>query len=151
MTKFAKFTKLTKAMRTPEEMQALVRRIVGLCMKVHRYFGPGQDEIVYENSVAIEFRQAEIPAVFQPKISVYYYADKVGGCKLDCLVDDELVVEFKAEDSIKPAHEAQVVRYLNATKKDVALLINFGGPSLQFRTKSREYKGRSPEDRPSLS
>jgi GxxExxY protein len=44
------------------------------------------------------------------------------------------------------AHAAQLVNYLAAAKIDHGLLINFGAPRLEFRTKTRLYPtmGESP-------
>lgn len=114
-------------------------------MKVHRYFGPGREERIYENAGAIELQKAGVPAVFQQQIETYYYDDLVGHSIADCIVDAELILEFKAVAAIIPAHETQLVNYLHATKRDVGLLVNFGAPSLEFRTKDREYRKKAQQ------
>lgn len=124
-------------MRSAEEMQTLIHRVVGLCMKVHRYFGPGRQEKVYENSLVIELRMAGIQAEFQKQLDTFYHGEFVGRDVVDCLIDDELIVEFKVAERIVSAHEVQIVNYLKSSGKETGLLVNFGAASLEFRTKHR--------------
>jgi GxxExxY protein len=130
-----------KAMQTD-----LSKREVGLAMKVHRTLGCGFAETVYRNALAIELRNAEIPFVSHPTISVMYEGHEVGIFQADLIVDNELVVELKAVDILNSAHAAQLVNYLAATKIEDGLLLNFGAMSLEFRTKTRSYS----DDPPSL-
>ena len=47
------------------------------------------------------------------------------GYRLDLLVEEEVVVELKAVESLLPIHSAQVITYLRLTGKAVGLLLNF--------------------------
>jgi GxxExxY protein len=51
--------------------------------------------------------------------------------RLDLLVEDVVVVELKAVDTIHPVYEAQVLTYLKLTGKRVGLLINFNISSIK--------------------
>jgi GxxExxY protein len=55
------------------------------------------------------------------------YKDLVldGFYRLDLLVNDAVVVELKAVETVHPAHRAQVLSYLRVTDKQLGLLINF--------------------------
>jgi GxxExxY protein len=64
----------------------------------------------------------------------------VGDFSSDLLVERDLIVELKAVQALVPAHEVQLVNYLNATGKDVGLLLNFGAQSLEFKKKFRLRK-----------
>src|SRR5881275_253314 len=47
------------------------------------------------------------------------------GYRIDLLVNDLVVVELKAVDSLEPIHQAQLLCYMKLSKKKLGLLINF--------------------------
>jgi hypothetical protein len=55
--------------------------------------------------------------------------------------------ELKATQALLPAHGVQSVNSLTATGIDVGLLLNFGGQSLAFKRKSRQYRPSAPTPR----
>ena len=59
-----------------------------------------------------------------------------------------MIVETKAVLNLAPAHEAQLVNYLTATRLDVGLLLNFGASRLEFKRRQRTFrpKGQSQEE-----
>jgi GxxExxY protein len=67
-----------------------------------------------------------IDAVSEKAISVYYDGQVIGEYVADIIVADKVILEIKAVQAVKAAHEAQLVNYLRATNIDVGLLLNFG-------------------------
>lgn len=122
----------------------LTGKIIGCAMKVHRAFGPGFLESVYENSLTHELRKAGIQFTCQHPIQVTYDGIVVGNFVADMLVEDRLIVENKAVLTLSPIHEAQLVNYLTATGVEVGLLLNFGATSLEYKRKHRTYKPKQP-------
>lgn len=53
------------------------------------------------------------------------------GYRVDLLVENEVIVEVKAIETILPVHEAQLLSYLKLSRKRVGLLINFNVARLQ--------------------
>jgi GxxExxY protein len=47
---------------------------------------------------------------------VLYDGQKVGESRLDFLIEDELVLEIKAVESLSPLFRAQVISYLKANR-----------------------------------
>ena len=47
------------------------------------------------------------------------------GYRIDLLVNDKLIIELKAVESITPVHEAQILSYLKHAGCHVGLLFNF--------------------------
>lgn len=78
-----------------------------------------------ENGLAVQ-QQAPISVSFENEIVGEYFAD--------LLVNNTVVIELKAADSIGPDHEAQLLNYLKATHHQVGLVLNFG-PKPEFRRK----------------
>jgi GxxExxY protein len=117
-------------------------RIIGAAFKVHNALGPGFLEKVYENSMRIELIKLGIRVKQQEPINVLYDGQLVGEYYADLLIEDRLIVEVKAIQSLSKEHEVQLVNYLTATGIEIGLLINFG-PSVQVRRKYREYRPRA--------
>ncbi|MFA7257857.1 MAG: GxxExxY protein [Kiritimatiellales bacterium] len=109
---------------TPHQ-EELARQFVDAALEVHRELGPGYDELLYENALAVELNLRGIPFNRQKTIKVFYKGIEVGEGRLDLLLDDELVVELKAVDELNPKHLAQVISYLKATELPLGLLVNF--------------------------
>ena len=53
------------------------------------------------------------------------------GLRLDLIVDNLLIVEFKAQENFHPVWEAQILSYLKLTGKRIGLLINFNVPLIK--------------------
>lgn len=102
--------------------------------EVHLYFSPGYLEKVYENALKHRLEKKGLSVEAQKDILV---KDEdgfvVGAYQADLLIDERLVVELKAVDTLHPKHVAQLLNYLRATKIRDGLLINFGSPKFQIR------------------
>jgi GxxExxY protein len=103
----------------------LTGSIIEAAIEVHRILGPGYLESVYEEALSLELTSRGITFERQKPISVNYKGHVVGESRLDLLIDNRLIVELKAVESLAPIHKAQVLSYLKATGCKVALLINF--------------------------
>lgn len=121
----------------------LAGKVIGLAMKVHSTLGPGFLESVYHKALAHELAKGGFPFESEKAIKVDYDGILVGEFVADFLVEDELIVELKAVQSLAVAHEVQTVNYLVATGKDIGLLLNFGSERLEFKKKFRLPKQHS--------
>jgi len=54
-----------------------------------------------------------------------YKGQEIGKHRIDFLVENEVILELKAINTMHPIFEAQVLTYLKATGKRIGLLINF--------------------------
>jgi GxxExxY protein len=116
----------------------LTQQIIGLAMKVHRTLGTGFLEVVYQRALLIELRAAGLRADADKRVRAVYDGVPVGDFVVDILVDDKILLELKAVESLAKAHEIQTVNYLTATSFNVGLVINFGSGRLQFKRKFRQ-------------
>jgi GxxExxY protein len=115
----------------------LCGQIIGAAMKVHSALGPGFLESVCQNALILELRNGGFKAEAERPISVHYGGQLVGAFTADLLVNDSLIVELKAIQSLVQAHEVQLVNYLVATRIDEGLLVNFGAERLEYKKKFR--------------
>ena len=118
--------------------------ITGLILKaffkVYNTLGYGFLEKVYENSMLIELRKMGLECSNQLPIQVFYDDHVVGDYIADILVEEEVIVELKAIETLAPIHEAIVVNYLKGTELEVGLLLNFGPkPEYKRRVLTKEY------------
>ena len=105
---------------------AVAQQIVDAAFRVHTRLGPGLLESVYEAALAYELekrglsitRQQGIPAVYEEvRIHTGFFADLV--------VEDQVIVEIKAVETVAPVHKKQLLTYLKLADKRLGLLINF--------------------------
>jgi GxxExxY protein len=107
------------------EMNELTQKVIGAALEVHRALGPGYQESIYEEALALELTRTGIKFERQRAFSVKYKEHIVGEGKIDLLIEGRLVVELKAVEKMQPVHKAQVISYLKATSCQLGLLINF--------------------------
>ncbi len=130
------------------EEQALTETVLGCAMKVHSTLGPGFLESVYRNALAYELRKARLSVEVEKPITVHYDDIVVGDFYADMVVEGKVLVELKANQTLVPVNEVQLVNYLTATGIEIGLLLNFGADSLQFKRKTRTYRPRQAPQAP---
>jgi GxxExxY protein len=121
----------------------LAGRVIGLAMKVHSTLGAGFLESVYHKTLAHELAKVGIRFESEKPLDIFYDGVLVGEFAADFLIEDEIIVELKAVQSLATAHEVQAVNYLAAMGKDVGLLINFGAERLEFKKNFRLPKPKN--------
>ncbi|HET9282594.1 MAG TPA: GxxExxY protein [Candidatus Angelobacter sp.] len=117
-----------RAQRNTEEsgINSITSTIIGAAMKVHSALGPGLLEKAYSACVAYELRKLGFDVKVEVELPVIYESVRIDfGYRIDLLVNDLVVVEFKCVEKISPVHEAQIISYMRMCKKSVGLLINF--------------------------
>jgi GxxExxY protein len=129
----------------------LTEKILGCAMKVHSALGPGFLESIYQKALAHELQKAGLKIEWEKPIAVYYDGVLVGGFSADLLIEERVMVELKASQSLGIAHEVQLVNYLTATNTEIGLLLNFGAQRLEFKRKTRTYRPKQPRQISSCS
>ena len=94
--------------------------------KVYNNLGYGFLEKVYENALLYELRNQGLDCDKQKPIKVYYEQIQVGEYYADIIVNECIILELKAAESIAEEHEFQLINYLKATEIEIGLLLNFG-------------------------
>lgn len=110
----------------------LTEQIIGAAIEVHKRWGPGLYEEIYENSMRVELCLRKLPFENQLSLPLIYKGERVGNdLRLDFVVQKKVVVELKAVARLEPIHEAQLLTYMKLTKCRVGLLINFNVPTIK--------------------
>ena len=101
-------------------------KIIKAFYKVYNELGFGFLENVYENALYLELVQMKLKCEKQKPIAVYYQDKVVGKYFADIIVENKVILELKATESLREEHEYQLINYLKATDIEVGLLLNFG-------------------------
>ena len=108
------------------QLQTSTELVIGCFYKVYNTLGYGFLEKVYERALLIELRKQGLTCEAQTPILVYYDGERVGEYFADILINDELILELKASETIVMDHELQLINYLKASNVEVGFLMNFG-------------------------
>lgn len=108
--------------------------VIGKCMEVHNYLGPGFLEIVYKDALEYEFKKASIPYQREKQYSVIYKEITLSHHFFaDFVVYDQIILEVKGKDAISDEFVAQAINYLKVSGNPLALIVNFGQSKLNYK------------------
>lgn len=109
-----------------EREEFLGKEIVDTAYKVHTELGPGLLEKIYEACFCYELDKKGIPYKRQVDLPFLYDGKKFEeGLRIDVLVDDIVICEFKAVEMINPLWKAQIISHLKLTGLRLGYLVNF--------------------------
>jgi GxxExxY protein len=112
----------------------ITSKIIEVALEVHRLLGPGYQEIIYHNALCIALAEKNIQYLKEKEIQIFYKNNIIGIHKIDLVVENKIVVELKSViGEIPDVFRAQVISYLKASDLEIALLVNFGNPSLDVK------------------
>jgi len=107
-------------------------KIIGCAIEVHRHLGPGLLESAYEECTCYEIVQAGLAVKRQVPLPAAYKGIKLDcGYRMDSVVEEAVILEFKTVEKLLRVDEAQLLSYLKLTGLSVGLLINFHTPVLK--------------------
>ena len=104
----------------------LTDQIINAAIEVHRHFGPGLLESIYEWALVRELELRQLAVTNQRRV-VLSYKGRVREDVLRCdvLVESAVLVELKAVEEVLPIHKAQLLSYMQLLELPLGLLINF--------------------------
>ena len=112
----------------------LTDRILKAAYQVHNELGCGFLEKVYQEALAIQMTEMNIPFEREKHLNVFYHG-KCLQCDYiaDFVVDDKVILELKAVTEMDNVFKAQTINYLKITGYKVGFLMNFGQEEFQFK------------------
>jgi len=123
------------------DIEAIGKQIVDSTIKVHRALGPGLLESAYQFCLAYELRQRGLKVETEAPQPVLYDGQLLDvGYRLDMLVEDCVIIENKAVETLLPIHEAQLLTYLRLSGCHLGFLINWHVPLIKHGIKRMVYK-----------
>jgi GxxExxY protein len=110
-----------------QEENRISREVVDAALKLHRHFGPGVYESVYEPVLIHELKKRNLTTRQQTPVPLVYEGLTFDvGFKTDVVVNDLVILELKSVEKLEPVHFKQLLTYLRLTRLRLGLLINFG-------------------------
>ena len=109
-------------------------QIIGACIAVHKELGSGFLEAVYQEALALEFKNQRIP--FEKEKELYLFYKNIllqKRYKIDFICYNAILLEIKALSGLNTEHESQILNYLKASNLRLGILINFGQKSLIYK------------------
>jgi len=117
---------------TKKYINELSYKIVGCAIEVHKNIGPGLLKSVYEACFIEELKCYNLIVYRQVPVPIIYKGKDLGTTLIrDLLVNDLIIVELKAVESIIPVYKAQLLSYLKLIRKPKGLLINFNAVNIK--------------------
>lgn len=106
--------------------------IIGCAIEVHRLLGPGLLESAYERCFAYELENKGVSFKAQTQMPLNYKGVSLNcGYRIDLIIEDLVIVEIKAIESLTKVHQAQLLTYMKLTPAPIGLLINFNAVPLK--------------------
>lgn len=115
-------------LREPE----LTEDVIGACIEVHRHFGPGLLESIYETALCHELRLRRIDFECQVPIKLEYKGARLEtDFRIDLIVKKKVILELKSVEKVSSIHHAQLLSYMRLTGIHTGLLVNFNASTIK--------------------
>jgi GxxExxY protein len=106
--------------------------VIEEAISIHKEFGPGLFESVYESALSGRLRKRGFKVERQVQVKAVFDGETFDPAfKIDILVEDRLVIEIKAVEKLSNTHAKQLLTYLRLLKQPVGLLLNFAEATLK--------------------
>ncbi|MEA2020797.1 MAG: GxxExxY protein [Patescibacteria group bacterium] len=124
-------------------------KLRGCAFEVYNRLGFGHKESVYQKAFAEELKKAKIPFEQEKSLGIKYRNKTIGRYRPDFIIDEKIIIEMKAVETMPKSYEQQLVHYLKSTGYKLGFLINFGGKKIDIRRRvwSLEYQRKSAINR----
>ena len=104
----------------------IARMAVNICFGIHKKYGPGLFETVYEEIFCYELTKTGLQFYRQHPVPLVHEQIKMqAGFRADIIIENRVVIELKSIETIAPVHYKQVQTYLKLTGCKLGLLVNF--------------------------
>ena len=115
----------------------VAQQVIVSAITVHKALGPGLLESAYSHCLAEEFAYVGLAAEWQVPLPITYRNARLDcGYRIDCVVENTLLLELKSVARLLPIHDAQVLTYMKLFKMKQGLLMNFNSKRLVDGLKS---------------
>ena len=100
-------------MITQKLINEISYKIIGCAIEVHRHIGPGLLESIYHSCMIDELVRNDFAIQSHVAVPVFYKGKELSEpLRLDLLVEDLVIVELKAVETLHPVFSAQLLSYL---------------------------------------
>lgn len=130
---------MTQPRRNPLVEEELTHSIIGAFYRVHRELGFGFLERVYAAAMEIELKRRGHKVQREVWIQIRYRGILISDQRVDMLVDDRVILEFKSTERLHHDFARQLYNYLRASRYEVGLFLHFGRQAHFYRLICQNY------------
>lgn len=106
--------------------------VVELCLNLHRQYGAGLFESVYEELLCYELAEKGVAFDRQKAIPLVHKNIKLeAGFRADIVIENKVILELKSVEVLAEVHYKQLTTYLKLSGLKLGLLINFNVPLIK--------------------
>ncbi|MCX6810530.1 MAG: GxxExxY protein [Candidatus Berkelbacteria bacterium] len=110
---------------TDKTLNELSKKLIGLVFDTFNSLGSGYSERIYQNMFSEFLKDSGIKYVREKYSQLIVYDKRIGGHRVDFLIDDKIVVEMKCRNEIYPKDISQVLNYLKVNNVKLGLIFCF--------------------------
>ena len=116
-----------------EKIKEYAYPLVGAIYEVHSELGPGLNEYVYQEGLAMQLLEDNVRFEKEKEfIPTYHNCEMNARYRLDFVCMDQIIVECKAVEQLSVNHRAQLFNYMRLTKLPMGILVNFSPKSAEI-------------------
>lgn len=105
-------------------------KIMGCAFEVYNELGFGHAEKFYQRAMAIQLKKEGIQFKEQVYTPLKFKGEVIGKQYFDFLIEDKVIIELKKNSNFSKGNIDQVKQYLQTSKLQLAILINFSPTSV---------------------
>lgn len=110
----------------------LTYEIRGAIFDTYNELGPGLLESVYEEALIFELKERGLEVERQVEVPIQYKGNELKTpLRLDLLIENQIIVELKSVEEMKPVFAKQLLTYLRLLDKHIGLLVNFSSNNIR--------------------
>lgn len=108
------------------DIEKVFKTVLDCSFQIHTTLGPGLLESAYEECLYYELSQSGLKIEKQKPLPLIYKEVKLEtGYRVDLLVENKVIIEIKAVESLNDVHLAQILTYMKLADCKLGLLVNF--------------------------
>ena len=131
-----------------KEVNEKVYKIIGSCMEVHRVLGPGYPADFYKKALEVELKEKELTFETGKNLDIVYKEIKVGKQEIDFLIEGDVILMIRSQETLKDIEVQQVLRYITLTESAIGVLVNFGNVKIQYKRVLPNYQQKEMRKEP---
>ncbi|TCJ13601.1 GxxExxY protein [Flaviaesturariibacter flavus] len=114
------------------DQEVIAAAILDVAYYLHRLYGPGLLESIYEDLMEYELKKRGFHVQRQQHIPLVHESlRRPRACRADLIVNHTVLVELKSQTDLHKEYYRTVISYLRLSRIRLGLLINFGVPLLR--------------------
>jgi GxxExxY protein len=117
-------------------------KLMGILFSVQNQLGNRYQEKHYQRAIEVALKGEKISFKRELPVDLMFNEEKIGKFFLDFLIENEVVLEVKTVDRLKPKDFKQILAYLIANNLELGILVNFRTDKLIYkRILNSKYSG----------